>query len=859
MTGIGTMADIFSALSWYLVITLIGISALPVAFRLFKGLPGRGVTLARPLGLLLWAFTFWLLNSLGVLQNDVGGELAAFVLIIGFSVWSLRGGNFHALLNWLKASKKTVLAGELVFLVMFILWVWVRGMNPEAAYTEKPMELAFINSILRSSHFPPQDPWLSGYGISYYYFGYVMIAMLTRITGVASSVAFNLSSGLWFALTAGALYGIVYDISALWGKQNGVKNERFSRKAGVLGPLFVLIISTVEGVLEFLHAGGVFWKVSADGTLTSKFWSWLGILDLNQPPSVPFDWIPSRTGGWMWWRGSRVIQDVSLSGANIEVIDEFPFFSYLLSDLHPHLLGMPFVLLALALSLHLFTSPNIYLNKTRRIMDWFKDETFWLSALVLGSLGFINTWDFPIYVGLFCLVQAYRRYQDEGWHVGLLWDFLKNGLVLGVAGFFLYMPFYLGFDSQAGGILPSLEFMTRGVHFLVMFAALLVPVLAYSIHVFVQDFDRNSFYKALKIVLISLLVLFLVSILYGWLLLSLQQLGPSLAGSSNAAISAIGAKLSLAGSAFAGVHENGPASEILRQAILRRVTMPGTWLTLGLLMILVLTVLIRRPRNVLHTEDNHEKPADGAARIEGFVLILVLFGALLTLFPEYFYLRDQFGWRMNTIFKFYFQSWILWGIAAACGSVILEQMLRGWRLAIFRVVWILFFLAGLAYPAVMLGDKTNGFAMSEWTLDGNAYFEKYYPGDYAAINWLQQAPLGVTTEAVGGSYTEYARVSTRSGQPSVLGWPGHESQWRGGGEEMGSRYGDIQLLYETKDWIEASRILESYNVRYVYIGNLERSTYQVALEKFDQMLSVVYRNGEVTIYEVPGVEVTNQK
>jgi len=127
---------------------------------------------------------------------------------------------------------------------------------------------------------------------------------------------------------------------------------------------------------------------------------------------------------------------------------------------------------------------------------------------------------------------------------------------LGGAGVFLYLPFYLGFGSQAGGILPSLEFMTRGVHFWVLFAALLVPVLAFSIHVFIKDFDRNSFYKGLKIVVILLLGLFLVSLFYGWLLLSLRQLGPYLAGSSNSVIAALGTQLSLAGSAFAGVHEN---------------------------------------------------------------------------------------------------------------------------------------------------------------------------------------------------------------------------------------------------------------------------------------------------------------
>jgi uncharacterized membrane protein len=276
-------------------------------------------------------------------------------------------------------------------------------------------------------------------------------------------------------------------------------------------------------------------------------------------------------------------------------------------------------------------------------------------------------------------------------------------------------------------------------------------------------------------------------------------------------------------------------------------------LTLGLLLVLALTVLLVRPRST-QVGDIDEGAQPGSLKVEGFLLILVVFGALLTLFPEYFYLRDQFGWRMNTIFKFYFQAWILWGIAAAAGSAILFRTLAGWRSIVYRVVWVIFLLAGLAYPMIMLANKTNGFSMREWTLDGNAYFEKYFAGDYAAITWLQQAPLGVITEAVGGSYTEYARVSTRSGQPTVLGWPGHESQWRGGGDEMGSRYGDIELLYETRQWDEADRILRMYDVRYVYLGSLERSTYQVNIEKFDQMLNIVYQNGEVTIYAVPGVE-----
>lgn len=853
MSGI---SEIVNIMVWYLVVSLVGLTAVPLAFRCFPSLPSRGIALARPLGLLLWGFIFWLLGSLGVLQNDLGGQVLAFLVVLLLSVNNLRNGRHRLLGAWLRQNLHTIIIIEALSLLVFILWAFIRGMNPEVTYTEKPMELAFINSILRSSAFPPQDPWLSGFAISYYYFGYVIIAMLTRISGVASATAFNLANAAWLAMTAAALYGLVYDITLLWAKQrNGQSTtglERFSRNAGFLGPLYVLMLSTVEGVLEFLHAGGLFWKADAQGKLTSRFWSWLSILDLNQPPAQPFDWTPSRSGGWLWWRGSRVLQDLTLGGQHIEVIDEFPFFSYLLADMHPHVLAMPFTLLTVTFALNLFMGGDLYLQQSRRLLDWFRNLNFWMTALVLGSLAFINTWDFPIYVGLFCLVWAYMRYRTEGWKMALLWDFLKNGLVLGITGIILYLPFYAGFGSQAGGILPSLEFMTRGVHFWVLFAVLLVPVIGLSLFHLKNKLALKEFWAGARITLILLAVLCFLMLVYGALLFSFQQWGPELAVSENPYLSTLGAKMTQGGNAFAGVHAGYPAVEVLAQSLLRRLRAPGTWVTLAVVLTITFGVLLKRKARVTGDTDQAEVGANGTHDVELYVFILILFGSLLTIFPEFFYLRDQFGTRMNTIFKFYFQAWSFWGLAAAIGSALLFYQLRGWRATIFQVLWIVTLLAGLAYPAVMLYNKTDGFSVKKWTLDGNAYIREYNPDEYSAILWLQKAPNGVVTEAVGGSYTDYARVSTRSGLPTVLGWPGHESQWRGGGVEMGSRLEDIQRLYETADWEEALRVLRDYNVRYVYVGNLERSTYQVETMKFEENLPLVFSNNSTLIFEVPG-------
>jgi uncharacterized membrane protein len=240
---------------------------------------------------------------------------------------------------------------------------------------------------------------------------------------------------------------------------------------------------------------------------------------------------------------------------------------------------------------------------------------------------------------------------------------------------------------------------------------------------------------------------------------------------------------------------------------------------------------------------------------EGFVAILALVGAGLTLLPEYFYLQDGFGTRLNTIFKFYFQAWVIWGLAAAYASAVLWQDLRGAGKAIFRAGWILVMVMALCYPAIMLPAKTGlpGKPLSELTLDGKRYLQHYNPEEWVAFEWLRTAPPGVVAETVGASYNpDTSRVSTHSGQPTLLGWQGHEWQWRGGAEELGSRAGDLEILYQSTNWDEAAAICARYNIRYIYIGPVERLNYRISEAKFNANLPVVFQNSAVTIYEVPG-------
>jgi uncharacterized membrane protein len=300
-----------SILAWWLASTVLGAAAFPVSWRLLSRLPDRGFGVSRALGILMGGYLLWLGASLGWLRNNPTGAVAAVLMVAAAGVLAGRG-YWDEIRQWLKDNRRTILVMEALFLTCFVAWALVRSFNPEIVATEKPMELAFLNSILRSPAFPPQDPWLSGNAISYYYLGYVLLTLLTWLTGVTAGVAFNLGNALWFGLVAVGAYAIVYDL---------LTRRSPRRAAALLGPLFVLISGNLGGVFDVMHSLHWFWTRLADGTLVSRFWSWINLEDLAVAPSAAPIFPPNRF--WFWWQASRVVNDVDLAGRHVEVIDEF--------------------------------------------------------------------------------------------------------------------------------------------------------------------------------------------------------------------------------------------------------------------------------------------------------------------------------------------------------------------------------------------------------------------------------------------------------------------------------------------------------------------------------------------------------
>jgi hypothetical protein len=313
---------------------------------------------------------------------------------------------------------------------------------------------------------------------------------------------------------------------------------------------------------------------------------------------------------------------------------------------------------------------------------------------------------------------------------------------------------------------------------------------------------------------------------------------------------------------------NMTAGQFLAQTSLRRLRHIGSLITLLAVFIPALAFVFARrneeqetrngerhiPESSLFVTQNSSLISSSSLILHpsSFVFLLLALGCILILAPEFVYLRDQFGYRINTVFKFYYQAWILWSLVAAFAVGYLLQSLRGFANAGFRIVAGIVIFCGLLYPVFGLMTKTNNFKpLHGYNLDDFARIQRENPEDAAGIEFLLTQPEGIIAEAVGGSYSYYGRISTHTGYPAVLGWPGHESQWRGGNELHGTRQEDITLLYVTARWEEAQTIIEKYGIRYIFIGNLERTSMPVNEEKFAARLKPIFQQGGTVIYETP--------
>ncbi len=816
------------ALIWWLTIELLGLAAVPLAAALLPTLPDRGYAAAKPLGLLIVGWLAYLLAMLHIVAFD-RLTLAGCALVLGvLSVWLLLRDS-RALLGEFRtrlrrpAFSRYLISAELLFTLAFIVWTMVRSGNPNIVDQEKFMDFGFLNSILKSGMFPPHDMWLAGQSINYYYFGYVLIAALTSLSGVVPAVAFNLAAALLFALTALGAFGIVYNLIS--GTIQRPAPGRYTLEGA--RPAVVARRPFLSPILYALLAALM---LTAMGNLTVAF----ATKDTTQSQDGNgwrFCFLCAQARNYDWWAPSRVVQDYQTapdgtkSKVGFETINEFPGFSFILADMHPHVLMLPFVLLTLTLALG-FARRRVRLSTGR--LAGVPDTVPSALALVLagvaaGALYAGNTWDYPTYLGILVLagglpylVAQRHSEQPAGWDWIRPW--LVQGVLLVVLSVLTFLPFHLTFVSLVGGESAAVPANLAGI-----------PVLGGLLQKLGGLLLVNSADKTI-LGFVVIFGIFLLPILI-WL----------------------------------GSNAVGYLRDLLRTDPEAR-RAPAVWGgAIGV--VLVLAVLLRFPLLGLLL------PMAGVALAliwrqpersdRNFALLLTAVAALIGLVVEVVFLKDNFQMRMNTLFKFYYQIWALWALVAAYGlwqvldraftphagqvttatgrkRIIVEdspprsaQGLAG----LLAAIMVLLIGSGLLYPIYSAQSRQGLGSGPLKGLDGTAWVGSDQAGDLEAINWLNthEKAGDVVLEAGGDEYGHAGRVSSYTGIPTLVAWDNsHEALWRTGQpllrQEITQRRNTVNAVYQGVDPaggqpLTAARllnVLHQYGVTYVFAGAVER-------------------------------------
>lgn len=787
---------------WLIAVELIALSAVPLLWRVLAFLPDRGFGASKIVGLALVSFGAWWVASLKLAPFERPLLVAAWLALALASVaagWGRRGG----LATWLRREARLLIATEAVFLAGFALFAWLRAANPDLWHPafggEKPMNFAYLNAVIRSEYFPPYDPWFSGGIINYYYFGFVLVAVVTRLTAILPEIAFNLAEPTLYGALCAGLFSLAFALSVPW---RGHVRRAHAYVAGGAAVALGAVLGNLDAGLQVLDqlskiGGLVDPQSSGPGRLLS------GLLALQN--GVPFPMLD-------FWRSTRFI-----GPEDVPPIHEFPYFTFLYGDLHAHQIALPITVAVLLIGLNAMRG----LRADPRRAPW---ASIALAGVLVGMLRATNTWDFPTYAGVTALT-----------------------LVLGS------LPALLRLDRRAIGTL-ALSLLGFGALVQLSFA----PYLS-RYQLFYTGVDpvaaRTAFSQYLTI---HGLFLFLALSLLAWY-----------------AVQARRRVVAARREASSLVPEHGYYGTLLPMSALNGFASPAAWIVgLSVVVGLMLWVggYVTRGFIVLGmgfaaaAAVAHWRRADRA--LQAALVACALFA---TLIPEVVALQGDIG-RMNTVFKFYMQGWVLLSIASAVALSWLARRARvDQLLAQVRPAWLavalVLVLAAAAYP--LLASKTKismRFTDLPLSLDGMDYLsvaqyrddnrDLNISADAHAIRWLQTHIVGTPVVLEGRSpvYRWGSRISIYTGLPTILGWDVHQSQQRSGYAGMiQDRATDVERLYSSTNSAQTLALLRKYQVRYVVVGGLERAYYPAAgLEKLRSMpeLRLAYDVENVQIYEV---------
>jgi len=744
-------------LGWLLLIEASGVAAFVIFLPLLRRFPDAGAGVSKMLGVALPAVAvFFAVTWLGVAftRGLVAAVFAAW-FVAAVVLGRRRAPQLAAV--WAQRRRTIVLAAALSTLT-FLMFLSLRAMNPDlwnpSRAGEKPFELTMLTSVMRTRTLPPYDSWMSGGTLNYYYGGYLMLSLPGRLLRTSPTVVMNLAVALFASCTAGAAFTAG---SAVVSNGRGVRSKASmatARWAGLLAAGFVLLLPNMVFV-----------------------------------PGLVRRMVGAEHGTFDWWSVSRVIP-------NSAAITEFPAWSLLFGDVHPHVMGLPLLITVLVLCLAWY----------RSLIERRSAQSIALAVavgLLLGLVRATNTWDYPLALATALVAVSVALVRRGNWRVAT-----RDVVVAGAGVAFVWAPYVWRGEVYDAGVEPVTQrtpWESWADHW-AFFAACTLLVAVPVAWRWVGRGVRTSptMWRSVRRGHVVAFVVFLIAV--GVFVLASTrstQLTSLVLAALSAAAAVIGRKcktVSSLGCALMGV---------------------------------------------------------------GWLAIVVI---------EQYSVKND-GGRMNTVFKGWYQVWLLLAIGSAVSLVALVRSRvlaslrrpRLYRRTGFAFVAFAGFVAVafavLATP-VRLEDRVSPHGFS---LDGLAYFQsdlRYGDGDrllsedLPLLTWLQASVHGIVpiAEAPGDDYVWSSRFATMTGLPTPIGWPYHERQQkRDYGYLVDKRIADMTELYTTTEPQLVAELLARYRLGYVTFGLVEQRlspdpTGATLLAA--PCVSEVFRSGDLFIAEV---------
>ncbi|MDR1638803.1 MAG: DUF2298 domain-containing protein [Clostridiales bacterium] len=742
-TAILLPRDLPSFLAWWAVWLGLGIVFLPMSSVIFSRLQSKGYIFSKVIGLAIGGYLTWLASSLKILPFRWWAAYLVLAFLLGANIMLSRKTKFFSSAIKDEGLIKEFIKEEALFMALLAFWSFLRGVKPDIIGLEKFMDFGIVNSALRGDYFPPIDMWYAGQPINYYYLGQYFCAYLTRLSFVDSAITYNLMMATLFAAVFMLAYSIgqfLYDLYV----QNALlsKRSKYARMvSGILPGALVCLSGSLHTVIYAWFAGG---------------------------GPYGFYWFPDAT------RYIGFNPPVPEDGT----IHEFPLYSFVVSDLHAHVINMLFVLtvvgaaIACAVGIMKKAQTQEPLDersndpKARSFKDYIPEPSYFLAIFLIGLFPATNYWDFPIYIVVSGAIYFYANLKARKFSLSALGIAFVQVAVAASLSYLVVLPFQMGFDAISSEI-KLVTIRSRLYQLLVLYGY--------------------------QIVFFGMLLLEAIySFTHPLTVPKAQKRGPKFQPPKP-------------GELTLDIPEDEKKKHIVI-AFLEKAN-PADVIA-GILFVCAIGLVIL-PEIIFIKDIYPNNPrANTMFKLcyQAFILFSLGIGYA---FPRLFMHHDK---KRGA-------DYVTCAIAVAflfCAFIYPFYAIEGWygkfSLGAYKG------LNGIAYMETYKEKLSD----SEDAVD-----ELSMVDDIPIIEYLKKVKgQPAICEANDYSYTSFGRIASATGLPDIFNWYTHQQLWRNSDHDaFNARVVDVEQVYTSGNVQTITGVLDMYNVEYVVVGKLERKKF----------------------------------